>query len=347
MQKLIFIVDDNDANLTSAASVLEAEYRVLTMPSAERMFSLLEKKRPDLILLDIEMPEIDGFMAIKRLKSSDLFSRIPVIFLTGLDESNTEAEGIKLGAVDFITKPFSKPVLVNRIRNHLQIDEIIRERTQQLIERTEELVRLKNGVVYTLADIVENRDQNTGGHVDRTSTYMETLVNAMVSRGVCADEMSEWNLESVISSARLHDIGKVVIPDAILNKPGPLTGDEFQIMKTHAKEGERIIDKAIQRTGDAEFLRNAKIIAAHHHERWDGSGYPYGLKGTDIPLQGRIMAVIDVYDALISDRPYKKAFSHEEAVDIIVKDSGKHFDPQVAEVFNQINEQILSVKAKV
>jgi putative two-component system response regulator len=344
MQKLIFVVDDNDANLTIAASALEAKYRVLTMPSAEKMFSLLEKKQPDIILLDIEMPDMSGFDAMKQLKASSLYLDIPVIFLSGRTDVVSEAYGIGLGAVDFIQKPFSEPVLLNRINKHLNIDEVIRERTRQLVERTEHLVRLQNGIVFTMADLVENRDKNTGGHIDRTAAYMEILIEAMFLRGIYADEMRNWNRESVVSSVRLHDLGKIAIPDSILNKSGPLTEEEFQIMKTHPKESERIIEKAIQRTGDAEFFHNAKIIAAYHHEHFDGTGYPYGLKGTEIPLLGRMMAIIDVYDALVSERPYKKNLTHEEAVDIIMKESGRHFDPLIADVFNEISKQIMAAR---
>jgi len=214
------------------------------------------------------------------------------------------------------------------------------ERTEQLSERTKQLDQLQNCIVYTMADLVENRDKNTGGHIDRTSAYMKILIDAMLERGVYADEMADWDLESVTSSTRLHDLGKIVIPDAILNKPGPLTKEEFQTMKTHSAESERIINKAIQHTGDAEFLRNAKQIAAYHHERWDGTGYNYGLKGTEIPLLGRLMAVIDVYDSLVSDRPYRKAFAHEDAVRIIMEDAGGRFDPSIAEVFDEIQDKI-------
>jgi putative two-component system response regulator len=194
---------------------------------------------------------------------------------------------------------------------------------------------------------VENRDENTGGHVDRTSMYMKTLIEAMLDKGLYADEMLKWNLDSVISSARLHDVGKITIPDSILNKPGKLTEEEFDKMKTHSLEGERIIEKVIERTENAEFLRNAKIIAAHHHERWNGTGYPYALKGADIPLLGRVMAIIDVYDALVSERPYKKAFTHNDAVRIIMEESGSHFDPQIAAIFYEVNEQIASTREKV
>jgi len=336
-QKLIFIVDDSDSNLTKAASALESEYSVLTMPSAEKMFSLLEKTRPDLILLDVEMPEMSGFEAMKRLKSCDSHADIPVIFLTGLTDAINEANGIEIGAVDFIMKPFSEAVLIKRIKNHLNIDELIRERTAQLIERTEQLETLKNGIVYTLADFVESRDKNTGGHIERTSVYMKILINAMLERGVYSDEIGDWDMNSVISSARLHDVGKIAIPDSILNKLGSLTSEEFEIMKTHVSEGGKIIDRAIERTGNAEFLKNAKIFAVYHHEKWDGTGYSFGLKGEEIPLHGRIMAVIDVYDALVSERPYKKAFTHEKAVSIIAQEAGRHFDPLIADVFIQVN----------
>jgi len=287
------------------------------------------------------MPVMTGFEAMKKLRADEKHANIPVIFLTGLSDSASEAHGIELGAVDFIMKPFSEPVLLNRIRNHLSIDDLIRKRTAQLEERTEQLETLKNCLVFTMADLVENRDENTGGHIDRTARYMRILIDGMIDHGVYKDELLSWDLDLVISSARLHDLGKIAIPDSILNKPGKLTDEEFVIMKTHSLEGERIIVNAIKRAGDAEFLQNAKIIAAYHHERWNGNGYPYALSEEKIPLQGRIMAVIDVYDALVSERPYKKAFSHEKAVDIIMEDAGSHFDPLIAEVFKSINEQLV------
>ncbi|MDR3013598.1 MAG: response regulator [Chitinispirillales bacterium] len=344
MQKIIFVVDDNATNLTVVENALANQYRVIALSSAASMFTALKKFRPDLILLDIEMPEMNGFEAIQQLKTDDAYVNIPVVFLTGRTDVDSETRGIELGAVDFIMKPFSEPVLLIRIKNHLHVDELIRERTMQLIERTEQLVKLKNGIVYTMADLVENRDKNTGGHIDRTSMYMKILTGTMIDKGIYADNMRGWDLDSMVSSARLHDIGKIVISDIILNKPGPLTKEEFEIMKTHASEGACIIDKAIERTGDADFLHNAKIFAAYHHERWDGSGYPHGMKGTDIPLQGRIMAIIDVYDALVSERPYKKAFTHEKAVSIIMEDAGKHFDPNIANVFNEINRLVMAAK---
>ncbi len=344
-RQTIFVVDDSDTNLIMAADALEARYRVVTFPSAAKMFSFLAKLTPDLIVLDVEMPGVNGFEAIKRLKANPVYADIPVIFLTGLNDSTSEAQGIEFGAVDFITKPFSKTVLLNRIKTHLNLDGLIRERTRQLEERTRQLFSLHNNIVFTLADLVESRDENTGGHVERTTAYLKIVTDALLLSETYIDEMRSWDIEAFVSSARLHDVGKILVPDAILNKPGRLTEEEFRVMKLHPAEGEKIIAQMISRTGASEFLRSAKRTAAFHHEKWDGSGYPYGLKGTDIPLQGRIMAIVDVYDALTSERPYKKAFSSEEAYRIITEDAGRHFDPQIANVFAAVKTQIEAVQA--
>jgi putative two-component system response regulator len=337
--KTIFVVDDSDTNLSMAEAVLEDNYRVMTMPSAAKMFTLLEKVSPDLILLDIEMPVMDGFETLQKLKSeSSSNSDIPVMFLTGRNDAEVEARGLEMGAVDFVTKPFSAPVLLNRIKTHLDIDEIIRERTYQLH-------RLQNSIVAVLADMVENRDKGTGGHIERTSVYIRILIDQMKERGVYVDEIRGWDVEKMISSARMHDLGKISITDVIVNKPGKLTDEEYEVMKKHAEEGERIIDEIILRTGEGEFLRNARLFAGTHHERWDGKGYPRGLRGDEIPLQGRIMAIVDVYDALVSERPYKKAFSDDEAVEIILQNSGTHFDPNIVNIFCEAREQIKAVKA--
>jgi putative two-component system response regulator len=344
MKKTIFIVDDNATNLTAAEEVLHENYRVVSLTSAAKMFAALDKFSADLILLDIEMPKMSGYEAMKLLKSNDRYSSIPVIFLTGLLDSASEAHGIELGAVDFIQKPFSAPVLLNRIKNHLSIDELIRKRTEELFYKKEELLRIKNGIVFTMADLVEKRDNNTGGHIDRTTLYMKIMLDGMIENDVYTSEILTWDIDSVVSSARLHDVGKIVISDTILNKPGRLTDEEFTIMKTHSAEGAAIIERTITRTGDANFLLNAKTIAEYHHEKWNGTGYPHGMSGEEIPLLGRIMAVVDVYDALVSARPYKKAYSHEEAYEIIMSESGRHFDPQLTKVFGAVNEKIINAR---
>ncbi|MDR0301894.1 MAG: response regulator [Treponema sp.] len=338
--KTIFVVDDSDTNLTMAETALEEQYRVMTMPSAASMFAFLGKVAPDLILLDIEMPEMDGFEALKKLKSKENWREIPVMFLTGRTDADVEARGFEMGAVDFVTKPFSAPVLLNRIKTHLDIDQVIRERTAQLH-------RLQNNIISVLADMVENRDKGTGGHIERTSIYIKILIEEMKERGVYLDEIRDWDVEKIANSARMHDLGKISISDIIVNKPGKFTEDEYELMKTHTVEGEVIIDEMISKTGEEEFLHNAKLFAGYHHERWDGKGYPHGLKGENIPLQGRIMAIVDVYDALVSERPYKKAFSDEEAVQIIMDNAGVHYDPKIAEVFFVVKDQFKDVRARL
>jgi putative two-component system response regulator len=337
--KTIFIVDDSDTNLSMAENALEDHYNVMTMPSAAKMFNLLEKITPDLILLDIEMPEMDGFTALEKLKRESKWADISVMFLTGRNDAVVEARGFEMGAIDFVTKPFSIPVLLNRIKTHLNIDDIIHERTAQLH-------RVQNSIISVLADMVENRDKGTGGHIERTSKYIKILVDEMKKRDVYAEEITEWDIEKLVASARMHDLGKISVTDMIINKPGKLTQEEFEAMKTHALIGEKIIEEMILRTGEKDFLSNAKLFAGSHHERWDGNGYPRGLKGDEIPLQGRIMAVVDVYDALVSERPYKKAFSDEEAVKIITENSGTQYDPKIIEVFTQVLDQFKAVNSE-
>jgi len=335
--KTVFVVDDNAVNLATAKQALsKSGYRVLTIPSAEKMFSLFSKITPDIILLDIEMPEMDGFTALAKLMANEYTARIPVMFLTASTDSEMEAKGLALGAVDFISKPFSEPVLLNRIANHLHIGELVKK-------RTERIEQLQNGIVHTFADIVESRDKITGGHIARTSQYIKVLMNAMMNKGVYSEKLNDWDLNMAIASARLHDVGKIVISDLILNKQDKLTPEEFIEMKRHAIEGEKIIEQMIAQTGDALFLRHAMLFAGSHHERWDGKGYPRNLQGEDIPLQGRIMAIADVYDALVSERPYKPAFTCEQAEEIIQKDSGKYFDPAIVDAFNEVKGEFAAI----
>jgi putative two-component system response regulator len=304
------------------------------------MFTLLEKIIPDLILLDIEMPQMDGFAALKELKKESKWSDISVMFLTGRNDAVVEARGFEMGAIDFVTKPFSIPVLLNRIRTHLNIDDIIRERTAQLHS-------VQNSIISVLVDMVESRDKGTGGHIERTSKYIKILINEMKTRGVYLDEIVKWDIDKLVASARMHDLGKISITDMIINKPGKLTEDEYELMKTHALIGEKIIDDMILRTGEQDYLNDAKLFAGNHHEWWNGNGYPRGLKGEEIPLQGRIMAVVDVYDALVSERPYKEAFPEEEAVKIIMENSGTQYDPKIIEVFYQVKDQFKAVSSGI
>jgi len=330
--KTIFAVDDNDTSLLLAKETLKEHYRVLTMSSAARMFKLMEKVIPDLILLDIEMPEMDGIETLKQLKNHNFYKDIPVMFLTNYREDAIESFGFELGVVDYISKPFSPPVLINRIKTQLDIDSLIRDRTARI-------KRLQNGIMTVLANVVEERDKDTVGHNDRTAEYVKILINEMEKRGVYADEISAWDKEKVIFASRMHDMGKISIIDTILNKPGKLNDEEFDLMKSHTSEGAKIIDRMIKQTGEEELLSIARLYAESHHEHWDGTGYPKGLKGTDIPLQGRIMALVDAYDALICKRPYKEALTDEEAANIISEGSGKQFDPKIVEVFLEVKDK--------
>ena len=332
--KTIFIVDDIMHNLAEAQKALNDFYSIIALSSAVEMFEALKTIRPDLILLDIIMPDIDGIDALKLLKADVHYTDIPVILLTGMNDGATEAYGFELGAVDFISKPFTKPVLFNRIKTHLEIEDKINE-------RTEKLFKLQNGLVSVLASMVENRDTLTGRHIERTTGYVKILLDAMYVFKIYEEELSAWDFESTIWSARLHDIGKIAVSDLILNKPDTLTDDEFAIMKNHTVEGERLIDTVVKESGDAPFLQNAKLFAGSHHERWDGKGYPRSLKENEIPLQGRIMAVADVYDALVSERPYKSALSHDKAVEVILENKGTNFDPKIVDVFYAANTSFL------
>jgi putative two-component system response regulator len=331
--KTIFVVDDNDTNLVAAKTALEGTYRTFTISSAARLFKLAEKIKPDLILLDVEMPEMDGFTAMQRMKSDPnlmpLLASVPVIFLTAVSDSNAELRGFELGAVDFISKPISPPILLKRIESHIETDKLIKKSQRSLRN-------MQNAMISVISELVENRDKITGGHIERTQQYLKILVDELIRTGTYTAEISKWDLNLLLPSAQLHDVGKITISDLILNKPAKLTDEEFAIIKTHASEGERIIDEIIGKTSDDGFLMHAKRFAAYHHEKWNGSGYPRGLSGMDIPLEGRIMAIADVYDALVSERPYKKAFAHEKAVEIILSEAGTHFDPELIKAFSQI-----------
>jgi putative two-component system response regulator len=286
------------------------------------------------------MPEMNGFEVLEELRKDKEHRAIPVIFLTGIRSAEIEARCFESGAVDFVTKPFSTPVLLNRVRLHIDVHLLIKQ-------HTEKLAKNHQNMIFILANLVENRDSGTGGHIERTSEYVKVIVAEMQKQKVYPEEVSDWDIETMGICAILHDIGKIGVSDTILNKPGRLTDDEFTLMKNHASNGAKIICSVIERNGEDEFLRNALLFAEYHHESWDGSGYPHGLKELEIPIQGRVMAIADVYDALISERPYKPAFSHEKAVDIIMKDSGKRFDPDIAKIFSSINEHFKSVQMTI
>jgi len=345
-RKLLFLVDDDATNLAVAYGILEDYYDLLTFNSGDRLMKTIEKTVPDLILLDVEMPEMNGYEVIKIIKNNAKTAHTPVIFLTAKSDSKSELEGLSLGAIDYIVKPFSPPLLLKRIEVHLLVESQKQEllyfnaNLQQMVEtKTKTVVELQNAVLKTMAELVEFRDDVTGGHIERTQKYLRILLEASQEQEVYKEETASWDLELVWQSAQLHDVGKIAIRDDILKKPGKLTPEEFEEVKAHPVFGEKVIAKIGENTTDKTFLEYARIFALTHHEKWNGTGYPSGLKGKEIPLQGRMLAIVDVYDALVSERPYKKAFTHEEAVKIITEDSGKHFDPILVDVFLSVADK--------
>ena len=350
----IILVDDNMANLTQGKNLLKALYKVYPAPSAAKLFETLENIIPDLILLDIEMPEMDGYEAIKKLKADHRFTDIPVIFLTAKNDEYSELEGFDLGAADYVSKPFSGPLLLKRIANQILIvqsqaalKDYAENLEKKVNKKTAEVINLQNAVLTTVTDLVEFRDNLTGGHILRTYYYLKALLEELIRKGTYKEEISKWDIDSYLSSAKLHDVGKIAITDLILNKPGRLTPEEFEIMKTHVSIGVDAIKRIMNNANDHAFLRHTLAIVGSHHEKWDGTGYPMGIKGFNIPLEGRLMAIADVYDALISKRPYKGALTHAEACKIIEDSSRTHFDPVLVEIFHNIEKKFALIVLEI
>jgi putative two-component system response regulator len=349
---LIILVDDDIANLKIGRNALNDTYDVYTAPSAGKLFDLLKRYKPQLILLDIDMPDMDGYQTIKILKNNPETKEIPIIFLTGMSNPENELEGLELGAIDYITKPFVSKLLNKRVELHLRLieqEEKLRkfnENLQTMVdEKTKNILDLQFSILKTVADLVERRDGDTGWHILRTQSYLKILLDGLVRLGYYNDQIdANWDLELVIFSSQLHDVGKIAIDDRILKKPGKLDKDEFEEIKKHTIYGAEIIDRMIGNIhAENEFLNYAKIFAETHQEKWDGSGYPFGLSGKDIPLLGRLMTIADVYDALVSKRPYKEPFSHEEAVKIIFDGKGSHFDPVLVDVFMRFSDEFKKI----
>lgn len=341
----ILVVDDAPENLELMSELLRDHYRVKIAnggPAALRISRA--KPAPDLVLLDIMMPDMDGYEVCRQLKADPGTADIPVIFLTALSAVEDEQKGFRLGAVDYITKPVSPPLLQARVRTHLRLKasaDFLRDKNQfleaEVARRTREVTAIQDVTIQVMASLAETRDNETGNHIRRTQHYVRLLAERLRYHPRFAAGLDDRTIDLLFKSAPLHDIGKVGIPDRILLKPGKLDADEWEIMKTHARLGAEAIERAESMLGlDVEFLRIAKEIAAGHHEKWDGSGYPAGLAGEAIPLPARLMALADVYDALISRRCYKEPFSHAYAAAIIEEGKGKHFDPDVVEAFHAV-----------
>lgn len=349
---LILVVDDTPANLSLMNDLLGTSYRIKAANSGARALRIAAAiPRPDLILLDIMMPEMDGFEVCRQLKADAQTRDIPVIFLTARTEVQDEQIGFQLGAVDYITKPISPPILLSRVQTHLTLKasaDFLKNQNQflesEVQRRMLEVRDIQDVTILTLASLAETRDNETGNHIIRTQHYVCLLALELRKNPMFEPALDDATVDLLFKSAPLHDIGKVGIPDRILLKPGKLTPDEFVIMKTHTTLGKLAIESAEARLGKhVPFLQCAKDIAYFHQEKWDGSGYPEGRAGEAIPLSARLMAVADVYDALISRRVYKLAFTHELAIDIIEKGRGSHFDPDITDAFMAIHPQFKAV----
>jgi putative two-component system response regulator len=327
----ILIVDDAKTNIDILLALLGDDYDLAVAMGGESALSIVEEDPPDLILLDVMMPGMDGYEVCRRLKANPSTRNIPVIFVTAMSEVADETKGFEIGAVDYITKPISPPIIEARVKTHLALYDQNRVLDEKVRLRTAELNATRLDVIRRLGTAAEYKDNETGLHVVRMSYYAQ-----LISR---AAGFSEEHAEIVFIAAPMHDIGKIGIPDHILRKPGELDNQEWETMKKHTTIGVEILGDQ-----ESELMDMARLIALTHHEKWNGTGYPHGLSGEDIPIEGRVVSLADVFDALTSDRPYKKAWPVEDAVALINKESGEQFDPRLVIGFNKALPEILEVR---
>ena len=338
----VLVVDDTPDNLSLMSGLLKDLYKVKVANNGEKAIKIVQgDSRPDLILLDIMMPGLSGYDVCKILKQDPALRDIPIIFLTAMTGTDDEKKGLELGAVDFITKPVNPPIVMARVATQLQVKaaaDFLKDKNKYLEaevqRRARELAAIQDVTILAMASLAETRDNDTGNHIRRTQHYLKLLAEHLKDHSRFRLFLDPRTIDLLFKSAPLHDIGKVGIADRILLKPGRFEPHEFEIMKTHCKLGRDAIQHAEDQLGlEVEFLKYAKEIAYGHQEKWDGTGYPQGLSGDDIPISARLMAVADVYDALISRRVYKSGMPHEQAVGIIGEGRGTHFDPDIVDAF--------------
>lgn len=352
----ILAVDDTPDNLLLISGLLKNDYHLRVANGGERAIKIAQSENPpDLILLDIMMPDIDGYEVCRILKADKKTSAIPIIFLTAKSEIDDETKGLELGAVDYITKPISPPIVMARVKAHLalkRMQDFLRDQNayleSEVKKRTEEVVAIQDVTIHAMASMAETRDNETGNHIRRTQHYVKVLAEKLRYHPRFEKFLNnDKTIEMLFKSAPLHDIGKVGIPDAILLKPGRLTRQEFDVMKSHTTLGRDAIVHAEKNLGiEVPFLQYAKEIAYSHQEKWDGSGYPDGLSGDNIPISARLMAVADVYDALVSRRVYKAPMLHDDAVKIMLDGRAQHFDPDMIDAFIACQDQFKLIGEK-
>ncbi|MDG4596955.1 MAG: two-component system response regulator [Candidatus Contendobacter sp.] len=350
----ILIVDDTPENLSVLSELLQPHYQVRAANSGRRALQVAASApRPDLILLDVMMPEMDGYTVLARLRDDPATAAIPVIFVTALDRSSDEERGLALGAVDYISKPIKPALVLARVKIHLDLKaarDWLQDRNAvleaEVTRRLKENLLIQEVSIRALAHLAEIRDPETGNHLRRTQSYVQVLALHLRTHPRFAAFLNAQNIQALVKSAPLHDIGKVGIPDHILLKPGKLTPEEYAIMQTHSRLGRDAIELAERDTDQpVEFLHLAKDIAHYHHEKWDGSGYPDGLAGEAIPIPARLMALADVFDALISWRVYKAPLPFKQAVEVIREGRGTHFDPAVVDAFLACLDEFKTIAA--
>ncbi len=346
----VLVVDDTDLHIEILTSALGSEYNIISASDGKSALQIIADDPPDLILLDIMMPDMDGYEVCKLLKKDPETKDIPLIFLSGRANLQDKTRGFELGAADYITKPFEIREVRARVKTHLtnKLAKKILEGQKNTLEekvkkRTQELLKTQEITIECMASLAETRDPETGGHIKRTKKYVRELAKNLKNHPRFSDYLNDDMIDLLYKSAPLHDIGKVGVPDSILLKPDKLTPDEWKEMKKHTSYGRDALRVAENQLGKDSFLRYAGEIAYSHHEKWDGSGYPEGLRGEEIPISGRLMAVADVYDTLISKRVYKPPFAHAKSVKIIEDDKGKSFDPDVVDAFLDLKEKFRDI----
>lgn len=347
MKQVILVVDDDKSNLMIAQKLLAEEYRVAAANSGELAFRYLEKNIPDLILLDIQMPGMDGFEVMGRIQDHEKWRKIPVIFLTADRSEKTEEACFKMGAVDYIGKPFVPSIMLQRVRRSLEL-EGYRKGLEQMVEKQlAKITQLQQDIIISMANLIESRDGTTGEHIKRTSAYVEFFVRKIQEKGLYREELTPDYVDYMKKAAPMHDIGKIAVSDMILQKPGILSPKEYETMQLHTSEGGRLIRENMGRIVDQEFVEVASDIASYHHEKWNGQGYPEQRKGREIPLCARILAIADVFDALVSKRQYKEGMSLEEAFAIMEKERGISFEPELLDIFLESEDELRDLMRKL